>query len=236
MRVAVVRFPGSNCDLDVVHVLRNILRVPTDLSWHKSFRAEKYDAAILPGGFSYGDYLRAGAIAAHSPALEEVRRMAEDGKPIIGICNGFQILIEAGLLPGALLRNSCLTFSCKWVTLKVETEKMAFTRPLAKGTILRMPIAHGEGRYVNTDEGLKELVDENLIVFRYVNDRGEPTLDANPNGSADNIAGICNEDGNVLGLMPHPERSSEPILSPTGTDDGLWLLESMIKELNGEPR
>ncbi len=229
MKVAVIRFPGSNCDLDTVHVLRNVVGVETDLVWHRDFRGDEYDAVVLPGGFSYGDYLRAGIIAAHSPAMREVKEMAKEGKPVLGICNGFQILIEAGLLPGALLINDCLKFVCKWVILRVETSRTAFTSGIERGRLLRMPIAHQEGRYYNTPEGIRELEENDQVVFRYVDERGECTPEANPNGSVGNIAGICNEEGNVVGLMPHPERASEKVLSPYGTEDGALVFRSMLR-------
>jgi len=231
MRIAVIQFPGSNCDYDVVYVLKNVLGVPTDLVWHKFFKNNFYDAVILPGGFSYGDYLRSGAIASHSPAMDEVRKMAEDGRPILGICNGFQILIEAGLLPGALLPNDCLRFVCKWVTLKCETNKTAFTSLIPEGKLLHIPIAHKEGRYFNTKEELKRMKKGQQIVFRYVDENGKITFKANPNGSVENIASVCNPKGNVVGLMPHPERASEKILSPYKDNDGLLLFESMIRFL-----
>jgi phosphoribosylformylglycinamidine synthase I len=231
LRVAVIRFPGTNCDLDTVYVLRNLLGLPTDLVWHMTFKGDEYDAAILPGGFSYGDYLRAGAIAAHSPAIREVEEMANGGKPILGICNGFQILIEAGLLPGALLPNDSLTFVCRWVTLRCETDRSAFTHLIPVGDLLHLPVAHKEGRYFNEERALKEMAADGQIVFRYTSLEGAVTLENNPNGSVDNIAGICNREGNVLGLMPHPERASEKILSPFGDDDGLMVFESMVNFL-----
>lgn len=229
IRVAVIRFPGSNCDLDTVYVLQKIFNLDAHLVWHKEFKDTKWDAVILPGGFSYGDYLRAGVIAAHSPAMKYIKMMARDGKPVLGICNGFQILVEAGLLPGALLMNSTLTFICKWVTIRVETNRTAWTLNIPRGTIMKIPIAHKEGRYYIDPKSLEELQENDQIVFRYVNDKGEPSPDANPNGSIDNIAGVCNSDGNVVGLMPHPERASESILSPFGTDHGKLIFQSMIE-------
>ncbi len=220
MKVAVIQFPGSNCDLDTLHVLRNVVRVRADLIWHKNFKDFEYDAAILPGGFSYGDHLRAGIIAAYSPAMASIREMAKQKKPILGICNGFQILVESSLLPGALLRNSGLKFVCKWTTLKVETNHSAFTTLYGKGQTIRMPIAHNEGRYFVDEETLKALQRNDQIVLRY---SGE-----NPNGAIDDIAGICNEDRNVVGLMPHPERASESIL---GSEDGRKMFESMVNWL-----
>lgn len=227
MKIAVIQFPGSNCDLDVFHVLKTVLEVESELVWHKDFEGIDYDAAVLPGGFSYGDYLRAGIIAAHSPAMKHVKEMAKEGKPVIGICNGFQILIESGLLPGALLRNHCLTFICKWVKVRVETSGTTFTQNIQKGTVLNMPIAHAEGRYVNSPAGLKELHENDQIVFRYVNDRGKLSEEANPNGSMDFIAGICSIERNVVGLMPHPERASELILSPFSDFDGRRILGAL---------
>lgn len=229
MKTAVIQFPGSNCDLDVLHVLKDILHVEADLIWHRDFEGSDYAAAVLPGGFSYGDYLRAGIIAAHSPAVRHVKEMAREGKLIIGICNGFQILIESGLLPGALLRNQGTSFICKWVKIRLETSQTPFTKNIQKGTILNIPIAHAEGRYVNEPEGIKELRENNQVVFRYVNDHDDLTDDGNPNGSIDSIAGICNLDRNVLGLMPHPERASEPILSPFSDSYGLKILSTLTQ-------
>jgi len=231
MKVAVIRFPGSNCDLDTVYVLRNIIGVETELVWHRDFHNGQFDAVILPGGFSYGDALRAGVIAAYSPAMKEVREMAREGKPVLGICNGFQILVESGLLDGALLRNDCLTFVCKWVTLRVENTETSFTNKMRKGQVLRVPIAHNEGRYYNDEEAIREMEENNQIVFRYSDERGEVTANSNPNGSIGNIAGICNLEGNVVGLMPHPERASEQILSPYKTDHGRLFFESMINAI-----
>ncbi len=229
MKTAVIQFPGSNCDLDVLHILKDILHVEADLIWHRDFEGSNYGAAVLPGGFSYGDYLRAGIIAAYSPAMRHVKEMAREGKPIIGICNGFQILIESGLLPGALLRNQGTTFICKWVKIRLETSQTPFTKNIQKGTVLKVPIAHAEGRYVNEPEGLKELHENDQVVFRYVDDHGDLTEDGNPNGSMDSIAGICNLDRNILGLMPHPERASEPILSPFLDSDGLKILSTLTQ-------
>lgn len=231
MRVAVIRFPGSNCDLDTVHVLRNVIGLETELVWHKEFNDGDFDAVVLPGGFSYGDALRAGVIAAYSPAMKRVREMAKEGKPVLGICNGFQILVESDLLSGALLRNNSLTFICKWITLRVDNTKTIFTNLIKEGQILRMPIAHNEGRYYNDIEALREMEENHQIVFRYSDDSGELTSDSNPNGSVENIAGICNIDGNVVGLMPHPERASESILSPFETDHGRLIFHSMINAL-----
>ncbi|MEX2723588.1 MAG: phosphoribosylformylglycinamidine synthase I [Candidatus Freyarchaeota archaeon] len=231
MRVAVIRFPGSNCDLDTVYVLRSVVGLETELVWHKHFNDGDFDAVVLPGGFSYGDALRAGVIAAYSPAMKRVKEMAKEGKPVLGICNGFQILVESELLSGALLRNDCLTFICKWVTLRVDNNKTAFTNVMKKGQILKMPIAHNEGRYYNDMEAIREMEENNQIVFRYSNDKGELTSQSNPNGSLENIAGICNLEGNVVGLMPHPERASETILSPFKTDHGKLVFESMVNAI-----
>jgi phosphoribosylformylglycinamidine synthase len=233
LKVAIIDFPGSNCRYDTLHVLKNVLNVDARLIWHKEFDDNTYDVAILPGGFAYGDYLRAGIIAAFSPAMKTVKKMAAAGKPVLGICNGFQVLVEAGLLPGALLRNSSLTFVCKWIHLRVENNKSPLARGLTKGAILSLPIAHGEGRYFADDDKLEEMKRNNQIIFRYVDKSGEVTEESNPNGSMDSIAGVCNPDGNVAGLMPHPERSSEKILSPTVTEDGLSILRSVIEFAGG---
>lgn len=230
MKTAVIQFPGSTCELDAFYVLKDVLRAETDLVWHRDFDGTNYDAVILPGGFTYGDYLRAGIIAAHSPAMKHVKDMAREGKPIIGICNGFQMLIESELLPGALLGNQGRAFICKWVKLRVETSNTPFTRTIRQGTILNVPVAHAEGRYVNELKGLSELRENDQIVLRYVDENGDPTQEANPNGSMDSIAGICNLDRNVLGLMPHPERASEKILSPFSNEDGLRLFAAFVQD------
>ncbi|MCP8323546.1 MAG: phosphoribosylformylglycinamidine synthase I [Candidatus Methylarchaceae archaeon HK02M2] len=229
MKVAVIQFPGSNCDLDTIYVLNKVVKIKADLVWYKCEDLNEYDGIILPGGFSYGDRLRGGIIAAHSPVMREVKRMAKDGYPILGICNGFQILVEAGLLPGALLRNSSLKFICKWVNLSIVSIKSIFTDKLKRSYILKMPIAHNEGRYFIEERDLQELYDRNQIVLKYVNEEGRATDEANPNGSMDNIAGICNIEGNILGLMPHPERASERILSPFRSEDGRSIFTSMIE-------
>ena len=229
VRVAVVRFPGSNCDLDAVGALKLVQGVKPALVWHEDSRISSYDAVVVPGGFSFGDSLRAGAIAARSPAMKRVARLAERGAPVLGICNGFQILIESGLLPGALLRNSSLRFVCRWVAVKVENTRTSFTRRMEKGQVLRMPIAHNEGRYFASRTELARLSSEGRIVFRYCDDAGKPSPSSNPTGTLDNIAGISNEEGNVVGLMPHPERASEPILSPFGGADGRLLFESLMR-------
>ena len=198
MKVAVVQFPGSNCDRDTLHVLKSMANIDAALVWHNDLTHESCDAAILPGGFSFGDHLRAGIIAAQSPATDIIRKMAEDGKPILGICNGFQILIEGGLLPGALLRNSGLKFVCKWTNLELENNQTAFTCSFKKKDRIRMPIAHNEGRYFAADATLDRLREEGLVVMTYA---GE-----NPTGTSRGIAAISNKEGNVVGMMPHPER------------------------------
>jgi len=214
IKIAVIQFPGANCDLDAVHVLRNVVGVDTSLVWHNDFKEADFDGVILPGGFSFGDYLRAGIIAAHSPALDEARIMLKDGRPILGICNGFQILIEAEFLPGALLQNESLKFVCKWVNIKVLNDRTAFTHKMKKDDVLAIPIAHGEGRY--------------YTVFKYSTEDGSFKSEANPTGTLENIAGICNIEQNCVGLMPHPERASESILSPKQTTHGRIFFESMI--------
>ncbi len=228
-RVAVVRFPGSNCDLDAVQAIRTFPGMDADLVWHEERSIEDYDAIVLPGGFSFGDYLRAGTIAARSPALKRIAKSAEQGLPILGICNGFQILIEAGLLPGSLLRNTSLRFICRWVNIRVENNSTSFTRGLKKGQVLRLPIAHNEGRFYTSDVGLNDVTKGGQVAFRYCDEKGAATKSANPTGTLDNIAGVCNRGGNVVGLMPHPERATEPILSPFGSSDGALLFKSMLE-------
>jgi len=227
IKIAVIQFPGSNCDLDAIHVLNNVMKIHAELIWHNDFKESHFDGCVVPGGFSFGDYLRAGIIAAHSPAIDEARVMLKDGRPVIGICNGFQILTEAQFLPGALLRNDSLKFVCKWVNIKVENNKTAFTNKMDLDSVLNIPIAHAEGRYFS--DNIKELEDNNQIVFRYTNESGEITEEDNPNGSLESIAGVCNLERNCIGLMPHPERASEAILSPTGTTHGKLFFESMLE-------
>ena len=226
IKIAVIQFPAANCDLDAIHVLNNVVNVQADLVWHNHFKEKDYDGVILPGGFSFGDYLRAGIIAAHSPAISEARIMLEDGRPVLGICNGFQILTEAEFLPGALLQNDSLKFICKWVNLKIENASTAFTNQLKVGDVIDIPVAHGQGRYFT--DNLKELEENNQIVFRYSNQNGDILKESNPNGSMDNIAGVCNLERNCVGLMPHPERASEEILSPFNTKHGKKIFDSMI--------
>ncbi len=233
MKIAVLRFPGTNCDYDVTHVLSRVLKLQTTNVWHSTFKERNFSAAILPGGFSFGDYLRAGAIASHSPALDEVKKMSRNGKPVLGICNGFQILTEAGILPGALLPNDRLNFVCKWTRLVCKTRETPFTTKLRLNGYLHMPIAHQEGRFFIDPDGLQALESGRQIVFQYVDEKGNAEPRANPNGSLANIAGICDEERNVLGLMPHPERASEVILSPFHDNDGLLLFQSLTDSVGG---
>ncbi|MDK3157161.1 phosphoribosylformylglycinamidine synthase subunit PurQ [Kamptonema cortianum] len=228
MHFGILQFPGSNCDQDMYGVASRLPGARASYIWHKDANIPEADVYVVPGGFSYGDYLRCGAIARFSPAMKEVVAKAAQGVPVIGICNGFQILCESGLLPGALVRNQNLHFICRQVHLRVETTDTAFTSSLEKASILRMPIAHGEGCYFADPETLRQLEDTGRIVFRYCDPAGEITKDANPNGSLGNIAGICNEARNVVGLMPHPERACDPLL---GSADGLGIFESVIDSL-----
>ena len=226
VKFGVVVFPGSNCDHDAYYACKKISGQDAVFLWHKDADLQNVDAVILPGGFSYGDYLRCGAIARFSPIMREVIRFANDGGMVIGICNGFQILVEAGLLPGVLLRNASLQFVCKYVNLKVENSGTLFTGACRPGEVLAIPIAHGDGNYFADDETLARLEANHQVVFRYTNDDGEVTRDSNPNGSLANIAGIVNEKGNVLGMMPHPERAVDPLLRHT---DGQKIFQSIIK-------
>jgi len=228
MNFAVLQFPGSNCDQDVVHVVRNVVGHSARLLWHKEASLGAVDAVVVPGGFSYGDYLRTGAIARFSPVMQAVQEFAANGGLVLGICNGFQILCEAGLLPGALVRNRSLQFRCENIFLKTATADSPFTKLIPPDKVMRLPIAHGEGCYFAGEQTLAELKANNQILWRYVDAQGEATETANPNGSLDNIAGICNEARNVAGLMPHPERASEPVL---GCADGRLVFESMIHAL-----
>ncbi|GIW72310.1 MAG: hypothetical protein KatS3mg102_1852 [Planctomycetota bacterium] len=224
----IVVFPGSNCDRDCEYVLREVTGVQTRMIWHRDPELGALDAVVLPGGFSYGDYLRAGAIAAVSPVLGAIRRFAEGGGLVLGICNGFQVLCEAGLLPGALIHNRDARFHCAWTYLRVERTDTPFTCAFAPGEVVRMPVAHGEGNYFAEPATLAELERERRVLWRYVDARGEPSPQANPNGSLHHIAGICNAAGNVAGLMPHPERASESLLGGT---DGRRLFASMVRWL-----
>lgn len=228
MKFGIVTFPGSNCDYDAYHAVIDQLGERAVYLWHKSRDLEGVDVVILPGGFSYGDYLRAGAIARFSPIMHEVASHARRGGPVIGICNGFQILCEAHLLPGALMRNSGLKFVSKPVHLRVENTDTLFTHRYEPGQVLRMPIAHGEGRYVADRATLERLDNEGRVVFRYVDAHGGLTAEANPNGSLHAIAGIVSAEGNVLGMMPHPERAVEPIL---GSVDGLGIFHSVLERV-----
>ena len=224
MKFGVVTFPGSNCDYDAYAAVKHVLEEDVEFLWHKSTDLLNSDVIILPGGFSYGDYLRSGAIAKFSPIMEHVIKFANSGGIVAGICNGFQVLTECGLLPGALIRNNHLRFSCKFVYLKVENNNTPFTLANQPGDILKIPIAHGEGNYYNFAGDIKTLEENNQVVFRYADDRGNVSAENNPNGSVNNIAGIINKQGNVLGMMPHPERAVEPIL---GSVDGLKFFESL---------
>jgi phosphoribosylformylglycinamidine synthase subunit PurQ / glutaminase len=228
MKFAVVVFPGSNCDHDTYHAVRHVLRQDAAFVWHKEASLGDADVVILPGGFSHGDYLRTGAIARFSPVMDAVRAFADRGGAVLGICNGFQVLLEAGMLPGAVLRNAGLKFRCEHVNVRVEQTDTPFTATCERGQLLSIPIAHGEGNYFADPDTLAELEQQRRVIFRYVNAAGDPTGDANPNGSLNNIAGICNGARNVVGLMPHPERACE---LPLGSADGLKLLESVVAAL-----
>jgi phosphoribosylformylglycinamidine synthase len=226
MNIAVVRFPGSNCDDDALIVASRIIGASARFAWHKETSLGAVDAVVLPGGFSYGDYLRAGAMAAQSPIMAAVRQFADKGGAVLAICNGFQIACESGLLDGALTRNATLHFECRDVHLLVEGKPTPWTRAIPAGRVLRLPIAHAEGRFIHPH--IEQLEREGRVVFRYVDATGGESDGANPNGSMANIAGICNARGNVVGLMPHPERASEPVL---GSDDGKMLFASLVGEM-----
>src|SRR5512140_1572216 len=215
MKLGTLVFPGSNCDRDVAYVTRDLLGQTTRMIWHQETDISDIDVIIVPGGFSYGDYLRCGAIARFSPVMQQVIRFANQGGTVIGICNGFQILLESGLLPGVLLRNASLRFICKYVNIKVENADTRFTRQCQEGEVLAIPVAHGDGNYFTDNETRKRLEDQRQVVFRYCDADGKVTPAANPNGSIASIAGIINEAGNVLGMMPHPERASDPVLGHT---------------------
>jgi phosphoribosylformylglycinamidine synthase subunit PurQ / glutaminase len=227
MKFGVIVFPGSNCDRDVAMVVRDLLGQPTRMVWHEEGDLSDLDGVIVPGGFSYGDYLRCGAIARFSPAMQATVRHAEQGKLVLGICNGFQVLTEAGLLPGALVRNRDLHFICDRVPLRVERVDLPWTQNYQAGQVIELPIAHGEGCYYADAETLAQLEANRQVVFRYCDATGESSPESNPNGSLNHIAGICNEQGNVLGLMPHPERASDSML---GCTDGLLLFQALIEQ------
>lgn len=239
LRIGIVVFPGSNCDRDIYHVLKNLMHVEAEFIWHKNDDLNGYHAIVIPGGFAYADRLRAGVIAAFSPVMQGVKRLARDGVPVIGICNGFQILVESGLLPGAFMRNDSLTFTCRWTRLRlnVNGSRTPFTLLLDKGRVLNIPVANQEGKYYVDDDTLKDMERNEQIVFKY---------EDNPNGSLHNIAGVCNEQGNVLGMMPHPERACEMILAPSirnssttqgsttqGYGDGMLIFKSLMAYLQG---
>jgi phosphoribosylformylglycinamidine synthase len=228
VKFGIIVFPGSNCDHDAYHVISKQVGQPVDFIWHRETNLSSFDALIIPGGFSYGDYLRAGALARFSPVMDSVKKFAANGRLVLGICNGFQILCEAGLLPGALIRNRDLHFICEHLNVRVETSDTPFTNEMTPGSVLQMPIAHAEGNYVCDDATLEELQREERIVFRYCDQNGADTEAANPNGSRDNIAGICSRERNVLGLMPHPERACEDLL---GSSDGRDIFRSLAATL-----
>lgn len=228
MKFGIVTFPGSNCDYDAYHAITDVLGEDAVYLWHKDHDLQGSDVIILPGGFSYGDYLRAGAIARFSPIMQEVVAYAKSGGPVLAICNGFQIACEAGLLAGALMRNSHLQFVSDAVRIRVENTETMFTNLYERGEVLRIPVAHGDGRFVADEDTLDQLESEGRVVFRYADAGGKITPQANPNGSERNIAGIINEAGNVLGLMPHPERACSPLL---GSSDGVRLLESILTKV-----
>jgi phosphoribosylformylglycinamidine synthase I len=225
MKFGVIVFPGSNCDHDAYHVISKHVGQPVDFIWHRETDLSSYDALIIPGGFSYGDYLRAGALASFSPVMASVKNFAAQDKLVLGICNGFQILCEAGLLPGALIRNRELHFVCEHVNVRVEDTDTPFTHELRRGQVLKLPVAHAEGNYVCDDATFEELQRDNRIIFRYSDRQGRVSQEANINGSRDNIAGICNRGRNVMGLMPHPERACEDAL---GSSDGRAIFHSLV--------
>jgi phosphoribosylformylglycinamidine synthase subunit PurQ / glutaminase len=221
LKIGIPIFPGSNCDRDVYHVLTNIYNIKTDLIWHKKDNIKNYNAIIIPGGFSFGDRLRAGIIAAHSPIIKEVKRLGKDGVPILGICNGFQILVECELLPGSLIKNDCLKFTCKWIDLEVRNNDTPFTSIFEKNELFKIPIANGEGRFILNEEQLKEVKKKNQIVFSYRNE--------DPNGSIGSIAGVSNDSGNIVGMMPHPERTCQIEVASFGlTNTAMKIFDSLI--------
>ena len=222
MNVGVVVFPGSNCDRDMFHVLSDVFNLNAHYCWHAKPLPENLDAVVLPGGFSYGDRLRAGVIAAHSPIIQDIKKISEKGIPILGVCNGFQILVESGLLPGVLLKNDSLNFMCEWTNLTVENNKTPFTNQFELNEKIPIPIANGDGRYFVDDETLKQLEKKNQIVFKY---------DQVVNGSSNQIAGVCNEDGNVVGMMPHPERAAESEINPHDNKPSSLIFESLLNKM-----
>ena len=231
MKFSIVVFPGSNCDHDAYHAAKHVLGQEAEFLWHKDTSLKGADVVVLPGGFAHGDYLRTGAIARFSPIMPAILDFAKKGGPVLGICNGFRVLLESGLLPGAMLRNRDLKFHCEHVTVRVEETDTPFSASAMKGQRLRLPIAHGEGNYYAEPDVIRSLEAQRRVIFRYCDARGEVTDAANPNGAANNIAGICNEGRNVVGLMPHPERACEPTL---GSGDGLILFQSVLASLARE--
>ena len=225
MRFGVVVFPGSNCDTDSYNAIKNVCGQDAEYIWHKEKELSDFDCLVLPGGFSYGDYLRSGAIARFSPVMNSVEEYAKKGGLVLGICNGFQVALESGLLPGAMRRNNSLEFRCMFVNIRVENNKTPFTRKYKEGDVLKIPIAHGEGNYYIDENELQDLIANDQVIFRYCDESGEPTPESNPNGSVYNIAGVCNEEFNVLGMMPHPERASESVL---GSADGKGVFDSIV--------
>jgi phosphoribosylformylglycinamidine synthase subunit PurQ / glutaminase len=222
LKIGIPIFPGSNCDRDIYHVLTNLYNVKTDLIWHKKDNIKNYNAIIIPGGFSFGDRLRAGIIAAHSPIIKEVKRLGNDGVPVLGICNGFQILVECELLPGSLIKNEQLSFSCKWIDLEVKNIDTPFTSEFKKNEIFKIPIANGEGRFILAEDQLKEVKKKNQIIFSYSNE--------DPNGSLESIAGVSNDLGNIVGMMPHPERTCQSELKSFGlTNTAMKIFDSLIE-------
>jgi len=229
VKFGVVAFPRSNCDADAYHAFKDALGQPTTYLWHKDHDLQGVDCVVLPGGFSYGDYLRSGAIARFSPLMQEVREFAGKGGLVLGICNGFQVLLELNLLPGAMLRNKRLKFLCQYVTIRVENDRTPFTRKGTKGQVLRIPIAHFDGNWYAPADTLKEVEDNGQVVFRYCDPEGRLTPESNVNGSLNSIAGLSNKNGNVMGMMPHPERAVESIL---GSEDGLVVLSSLLEKIS----
>jgi phosphoribosylformylglycinamidine synthase len=231
MKFGIVVFPGSNCDRDVAYVTGSLLELPTRMVWHEETDISDLDVVVIPGGFSYGDYLRCGALAQFSPVMSQVLEHAKQGKFVLGICNGFQVLTEIGLLPGALVRNRDLHFICDRVPVKVERTDLPWTSAYSAGDVLTLPIAHGEGRYYADTDTLTALEDNGQVLFRYCTDTGETSDTGNPNGSVNNIAGICDRTGKILGMMPHPERASDPLL---GSTDGMKLFQGVLAALANE--